>query len=218
MGANRTDLTFGEELVRNVGTAYLFDVETGGLLHTLSNPTPDRTDQFGEAVTLSESFAIVGAARDDTANTNSGSVYVFDTTTGTMLRTLDNPDAGRSDQFGNALSLSGDTVLVGASRDDGSSNNTGVAFLFDAPTGKLMQTLNNPSPNSNDRFGSSVAIDGETVLIGASRDDTTGRDSGAAFIYSSADFQVASVPVPSGLPMLGLGLFGLVWVRLRKAG
>ena len=61
---------------------------------------------------------------------------------------------------------------MGASFNDTGGTNSGVAYLFDATTGALLQTFLNPTPEANDFFGISVSISGNNVLVGASIDDT----------------------------------------------
>ncbi|MGK7872437.1 MAG: hypothetical protein AB4426_03740 [Xenococcaceae cyanobacterium] len=72
------------------------------------------------------------------------------------------------DQFGNSVAVSGNHLLVGARLDDvGGISNIGSAYLFDALSGDLLRTFSNPSPEFNNQFGHSVAIDGDRVLVGA---------------------------------------------------
>ena len=62
------------------GKAYIFDVTTGSLLHTLSNPNAYGTsanDRFGMAVAISGNLAVIGACLEDYLGSGSGSVYVY---------------------------------------------------------------------------------------------------------------------------------------------
>ena len=78
---------FGEDDAggTNSGKAYIFDVTTGSLLHTLHNPNADGTsisDWFGHSVAISGNRVVVGAVyEDDAGGTDSGKVYIFDATT-----------------------------------------------------------------------------------------------------------------------------------------
>ena len=64
------------------GKAYIFDVPTGALVHTLNNPNAYGTslsDLFGHVVAISDNYAIVGAyGEDDAGGSASGKAYVFD--------------------------------------------------------------------------------------------------------------------------------------------
>jgi hypothetical protein len=169
----------------NAGAAYIFNATTGSLLRTLANPTPAANDYFGSSVAVSGNNVVVGAHQDDTGATDSGTAYIFDTTTGNLLRTLANPTPAASDYFGKCVAVSGNSVVVGAYRDDTGAIDAGAAYIFDATTGSLLCTLANPTPASGDWFGSSLAISGNTVVVGAYGDDTGATDAGAAYIFDT---------------------------------
>ncbi len=88
--------------------------------------------------------------------------------------------------FGSAIAISGDKVLVGAGYDAAGAKNSGAAYLFDAATGKLLHTFLNPTPATYDQFGTSVAISGDKVLIGAPNEDAGAKFSGAAYLFDAA--------------------------------
>ena len=67
------------------------------------------------------------------------------------------------------MAVSGSTVVVGAYWDDTGATDAGAAYIFDATTGNLLRTLNNPTPAATDLFGRSVAVSGSTVVVGAHR-------------------------------------------------
>jgi hypothetical protein len=180
----------------NSGKAYIFDVTTGALVHTLDNPNAYDTsasDLFGFSVAISGNYAIVGAyAEDDAGGTISGKAYIFDVTTGALVYTLDNPNAygtSQSDNFGWSVGISGDYAIVGAyGEDDASGNSSGKAYIFDVTTGALVHTLDNPNAydtSASDLFGYSVGMSGTHIIVGAPyEDDAGGTESGKAYIYS----------------------------------
>ncbi|GCL53807.1 integrin alpha beta-propellor repeat protein [Microcystis aeruginosa NIES-3806] len=169
----------------NAGSAYLFDTITGNLLKTFNNPTPASADYFGYSVSLSGTTALIGAHYDDTGATNAGSAYLFDTTTGDLLKTFNNPTAEDYDYFGNSVSLSGTTALIGAYRDDTGATNAGSAYLFDTITGNLLKTFNNPTAEEYDNFGNSVSLSGTSALIGAPYDSTGALGAGSAYLFET---------------------------------
>jgi hypothetical protein len=176
----------GKKGVINAGSAYIFDATTGNLLRTLANPSPASVDRFGCSVAISGNIVVVGAYYDDTGATDSGSAYIFNATTGKLLRTLANPTPASSDNFGNSVAVSGNTVVVGAYNDDTGATDSGSAYIFDATTGNLLYILANPTPVSSDNFGYSVAVSDNTVVVGAYNDDTGATDSGSAYIFNAA--------------------------------
>lgn len=115
---------------RSTGAAYLFDATTGLQLHRLVAPDGAEFDEFGSAVSLSGTTAIIGAPRDADNGPNSGSAYLFDTRTGAALAKLNPSDAGATDGFGNSVAISGTTAIAGAPYDDDRGSNAGAAHLF----------------------------------------------------------------------------------------
>jgi len=178
------------------GKAYIFNVTTGALLHTLDNPTAYSTSQadyFGYSVAMSGNYAIVGAYNeDDAGGLNSGKAYIFNVTTGALVHTLDNPNAystSQTDRFGDSVAISGNYAIVGAySEADAGGTFSGKAYIYNVTTGALVHTLDNPnaySTSASDIFGYSVAISGNYAIVGADQeDDTGGNDSGKAYIYN----------------------------------
>jgi FG-GAP repeat len=176
---------YSDEGAGNSGTAYLFDALSGNLLHTLVNPTAAGGDLFGSAVSISGNNALIGAFLDDEGAENSGAAYLFDTITGNLVQTFLNPTVANNDLFGSAVAIDGNNVLISARADDEGAANSGVAYLFDAATGNLLQTLVNPTPANGDVFGVSLALSGNNVLIGSSADDEGGDNSGAVHLFDA---------------------------------
>ena len=180
------------------GKAYIYNVTTGALVHTLDNPNAYDTsngDYFGGSVAISGNYAIVGVPyEDDAGGGGSGKAYIFDVTTGSLIHTLDNPNAyGTSlgDYFGQSVAISGNYAIVGAwFEDDAVGDSSGKAYIFDVTTGALLHTLDNPNAYSasfNDQFGYSVAISGNYAIVSANEeDDAGGGASGKAYIFDVA--------------------------------
>ena len=192
VGAYREDVAGGS----NSGKAYIYNVTTGALLHTLDNPTAYGTsagDWFGYSVAISGNLAIVGAyLEDDAGGSFSGKAYIFNVTSGALVHTLDNPNAygtSSGDYFGYSVAISGNSAIVGAYReDDAGGTSSGKAYIFNVTTGALVHTLNNPNAYGttlNDFFSYSVAISGNLAIVGAYlEDDAGGSNSGKAYIYN----------------------------------
>jgi hypothetical protein len=169
----------------NAGRAYVFNASSGALLHTLNNPTPAANDYFGWVVAVSGNFVVVGADGDDTGAAHAGSAYVFDASTGAYLRTLQRPTPAANDGFGWSVAVSGNIVVVGSPFEDAGPGDAGRAYVFNASTGALLSTLNNPTPAAFDQFGKSVAVSGNLVVVGAEQDDTGAGDSGSAYLFDA---------------------------------
>ncbi|MCH7591250.1 MAG: FG-GAP repeat protein [Planctomycetes bacterium] len=147
---------------------------------------------FGFSVSLSRNTAVVGAFGDAcTKNVNEycGSAYVyhFDGISWVEQQQLVASDANTGDDFGHSVSVSGDTVVVGAQRADCSAGvDCGAAYVFrfNGTSWIQEQRLVASDASAGDRFGRPVSISGQKVAIGASYDDcATGADCGSAYMF-----------------------------------
>ncbi|MDC3988437.1 FG-GAP repeat protein [Polyangium jinanense] len=143
-------------------------------------------DYFGHSVAISGDTALVGSYDDDNAGgTNAGSVYVFvrSGTVWTQQAKLVANDAASADLFGTSVALSGDTALIGASLDDFVGNtDQGSAYVFVRSGGVWSQQAKLVAGDANDRFGSSVALSGDTALVSAPRDSVAGGGTAAGSV------------------------------------
>jgi hypothetical protein len=182
------------------GSAYVFrnlDTATGTITQNVKLVASDAAanDFFGGSVSLSGTIGLVGAAWDDIGSSNDqGSAYVFrnlHTATGTITQNakLVASDGSGVAYFGNSVSVSGTTGLVGSYLTKiGSNLGQGAAYIFrnlDTVTGtnvnesvKIFAT----DGAANDQFGYSVSLDGDRFTIGANQ-DTVGPNSGQGSAY-----------------------------------
>jgi hypothetical protein len=184
------------------GKVYIFDLATGSLQHTLDNPNPYGTsasDGFGNDIAMHNTTLIVGASNEDDASpTGGGKAYIYNASTGVLQHTLDNPNANTAgtgtDGFGYSVGVCDNYAVVSALfEDDADGTSSGKVYIFDASSGSLLYTLDNPNPYStstNDLFGYDVDITkdevegGYTVVVSSySEDDAGGFDSGKVYIY-----------------------------------
>ena len=97
-------------------------------------------------------------------------------------------DGAADDQFGYSVAVSGKLAVIGTPRDDDQALDSGSAYVFEnGPAGwtQLTKLL----PDTADRwdiFGKSVAIDGNTVIVGSSNDWSEAYEPGAAYIFQDA--------------------------------
>ncbi|BAY24264.1 integrin alpha beta-propeller repeat protein [Calothrix sp. NIES-2100] len=192
----------GEEGESDIAKVYLFDTLTGQRLQTYFNPTPKSGDLFGNSIAISDNKVLIGAPRDN----DKGGVYLYDQLTGKLLLTFfkNNPVGG--DYFGYSVAMSGDKVLIGTPYDDQGAPNSGRAYLYDAKTGELLQTFDNPTPEGGDLFGFAVAISGNTVVISAFLDDTGAADTGSAYVFDAVTGQLVHTllnPNPGDADLFG---------------
>lgn len=166
--------------------------------YSIDNPNAYGTadnDYFGTPLAVSGDLALISARlEDDAGGTQSGKVYVYNLATNTLVQTLSNPtgySTSASDYFGSSLAINGTTAVVGADQEhDATGNYSGKAYIFNASTGSLLRTLDNPTPvgtGASDRFGTSVALsgDGTYTYVSAPYEeyDTNVSNSGSGKVY-----------------------------------
>ncbi len=185
----------------------------------------EERDRFGYSVAISGETIVVGAYQErsnatgsngdgtDNSVVNAGAAYVFvrSGTTWTQQVYLKASNTGASDRFGYSVAISGETIIIGAYSE--SSNATGVngnqmdnneigagaAYVFARSGGVWSQQayLKASNTGSVDRFGWSVAISGEMIVVGAFREDSnatgvngaqtddSANDAGAVYVFAA---------------------------------
>ena len=150
-------------------------------------------DWFGISVTLSGDTLVVGAPAHDSALwSGTGSAYVFVRSAGiwTEQAELTASDAAESDWFGASVALSGDTAVIGAPLNNPASvTDAGAAYVFTRTGAAWTERIKLTAADAaeGDGFGISVALSGDTALIGASVADLEdGIDAGAAYVFVGA--------------------------------
>jgi len=222
--------------VRNAGTwsqqAYLNASNT------------DAGDRFGESVAVSGDTVVVGAPGEDSnatgvngnqtnnAAVDSGAAYVFVRNAGNWSQQAylkaSNTDA--NDVFGSSVAVSGDTVVVGAVREasnaagvngnqtNNAANLSGAAYVFvrTAAVWSQQAYLKASNTDAGDLFSASVAVSGNTLVVGAPNEDSfevgvngnqtdnSSRNAGAAYVFRVPSFTVGGTV--SGLAGTGLVL------------
>lgn len=150
-------------------------------------PSPSDGDWLGFAIDIDGDTMVVGAHGDDTRGRDAGAahVYVRGASGWTHQATLTAADGTETDYFGWDVAVSGNTIVVGARRDDARGMDFGSAYVFvRSGTTWLQQQKLYPSDGvATDRFGWSVDVEGDTALIGAVTHDGPAMDSGAAYVF-----------------------------------
>ncbi|MDQ3013064.1 MAG: FG-GAP repeat protein, partial [Acidobacteriota bacterium] len=173
------------------GAAYLFARNQGGAdnwgeVKKLAASDGVANDTFGVSVALSDDRAIVGAYQDDSVK---GAAYVFEQNRGGAdnwgeVKKLTASDGAANDGFGYSVALSGDTALIGAYGDN---SQNGAAYVFKRNQGGAdvwgeVKKLTASDGGANDYLGYSVAISGDTAIVGAWGDD---GQKGSSYMFAS---------------------------------
>ena len=205
VGASRDD-----DNGSNSGSAYVFRYDGTGWVEEAKLTALDgaAADEFGFSVVVEGDSAVVGARFDDDNGSSSGSAYVFrdDGMAWIEEANLTASDGAEGDFFGRSVALSGDTAVIGAYGDDGNGFSSGSVYVFhyDGTAWVEEVKLTASDGAANDSLGISVAVAGDTALIGASGDED---NSGAAYVFS--------VPEPSAWALQGSALAVLAGLAHR---
>ena len=144
-------------------------------------------DLFGYSVSISGDTALVGGYGEDTGGADVGAAYIYQYNGSTWVEQakLQANDKQAGDLFGYSVSISGDTVVVGAHGEDTGGSNAGAAYIYqyNGSTWLEQAKLQASDKETNDWFGRSVSISGDTAIVGARYEDTGGKDAGAAYIF-----------------------------------
>jgi hypothetical protein len=171
------------------GSAYIFQRTNTGWIqqHMLVPSDGNVADRFGNAVSISGNYLIIGAYWDDDNGFNSGSAYVFrqDVAGWELEAKLTASDGAKDDWFGYDVSINGNYAIVGAVLDNNNGINRGSAYIFRRDGSNWVQQakLVAEDGQAGDEFGGSVCLKGNNVVIGAIGNDDTGEDAGAAYIF-----------------------------------
>ncbi len=206
------------------GAAYVFDRDLGGANNwgeraLLTPSDAAEFDEFGVSVGISGDTVIVGSNRNDDAGEDSGSAYMFERNQGgadnwgeTKKLTASNAAAG--DEFGIAVAVSGDTAVVAAYRSHAAGADSGSAYRFGRNQGGSgnwgeSNTLAPSDLAAGDEFGRSVAISGDTAIVGARFEDggpgNPLSQAGAAYIFDKSTGGFV-LDVFGGLHVVGTGV------------
>jgi len=142
-------------------------------------------DLFGYSVSLSGDLIVVGAYGDATA---AGSAYVFawDGAQWIQQAKLMADDGASYDFFGQATAIDGETVVIGAPSDDDHGVQSGSAYVFARSGNDWVQQAKLVADDASEdaEFGGSVAVEDDTIIIGAEGDGGIGPEAGAAYVFT----------------------------------
>jgi hypothetical protein len=170
-------------------------------------------DDFGRAIAMSDGNAVIGAPRvDSPSGSNQGAAYVFSRSNSVWSQTvkLAAADPGAGDQFGAAVAIDLGRIVIGAPLDDiAGAFNRGSAYVFEGSGSSWVQRAKFTASDgaAADNFGSSVAIRGAALVVGApGRDRGTVANAGAAYVrtlsaggWSEQLLLLALIAWPDGL-------------------
>ena len=211
------------------GAAYFFTRNRGRWTQDILLVPNDISigDAFGYAVNLTKGAAIIGAPKEDRHLDNVGAAYVFVETRNAWVQQakLGASDADTGDEFGSAVAIYEDTVIVGAWKDNHalvdphenpalqSDKGSAYSFLRDGLSWVEKRRIEAAYTRQADLFGASVAIKGAFAIVGASGSDNAGDNSGSAFIFNPIDLGFRSADIPFSVDPASHALSTLGYIK-----
>ncbi len=172
------------------GEVNVFERRLSGWVKTDVLPVPEARaqDSFGVSMATDGATLVVGAQFADARGDDTGLAYVFEARDGRWQRTavLFAGDGAAGDEFGLTVSVSGETIAVGARLFDGQAVNTGAAYIFARDDGNWRQVrkLTASDAKAGDIFGR-VSIDKDLLLVSADLNDDRGSNAGKAYAFQN---------------------------------
>jgi len=182
--ADLEDESLPDSLRDYLGAAYVFTRNGGTWTEVQKLTASDRQyeHRFGGAVAIGGDTAVISAPGDN----GGGAAYVFTRGSGiwTEAQKLTASDRMPADTFSSSVAIDDDTIFIGAVGDDGNSSDSGSVYVFtrNGGTWTEVQKLTASDSKENGWFGSSVAVDGGTAIIGAN--DWMYHGPGAAYVFT----------------------------------
>ena len=177
------------------GAAYLFEPFTGMPMQVqkLQAVPPTMNERFGWSVSMSGTWAIVGAP-GQLDGTVPGAAYLFERDgNGVWNFALKLQNQSADDLFGFSVSISGNRAIVGAPAEATGGNRAGAAYIFEYVNGSWnstpVATLKADPVRGGAEFGFSVSISGDGAIVGAYKEtDAGGTFIGAAYIFDALNW------------------------------
>lgn len=173
------------------GAVYLYHLNTFEEISVLIPKDGQDFYLFGYAIDLSEDYLVVGTFDDDHSDPGTGFVYVYEAQSLELIHKITPPDRQSGDEFGTALAISGDTLVVGARRADTIAEDSGKVYVYDIPSGDMLGILTPSDLKEGDVFGYSVDMNDMYIVVGArsSSDASDNREFGMLYMYDRATLE-----------------------------
>ncbi len=158
-------------------------------IYLLTANPPGNSEYFGKAVALDDNLVVVGAPNEGIYATTPEAAHIFEWngTTWTLLKKLTNPD-DRDEQFGAAVAIDGDIVAVGTPYKYITTNSQGCVYIYYRDQGGannwgLVKQIVPADVASGDKFGTSVALDGDILVVGSPSNSESASLGGAVYVF-----------------------------------
>jgi hypothetical protein len=193
-----TEQDNGNFFLQNSGTVriYRHDGSAWQQTQTLKATLEDDFDQFGHSCAIHADTLIVGQLLGEGLSVDSGAAYVYrdNGSSFTLEQQIFASDGSNGDEYGRAVAINGDVAVVGASHADHTATSSGAAYVYrrNGTTWTEEQRLEAAAATAQDFFGTSVAVNGDRILVGAHEHSPPGS-TGFAYLYQYTGSQWVEV-------------------------
>ena len=158
------------------GSVYIYNLDGSGEVKITASDGAANA-KFGCSLATGHDKLVVGAEG------GVGAVYVYDLDGSNEVK-ITASDGASGDKFGYAVAIGSNKIVVGATEDDDDGSSSGSAYVFNLDgTGQVKITASDAA--AGDQFGSSVAVGGDKVYVGAAfEDNASGTDAGSFYVYN----------------------------------
>lgn len=177
-----------DDLGSDSGSVYVFNGDPAGVWHESAKLTASdgaAGDHFGLFMDATASTVVIGAPNSD----GHGAAYVFERRpNGEWLEMARLSDGSLPEgaEFGGAVAISGDTIVVGAPNDDQAGIESGSLYIYQREangTWRAQRKLTASDPSLHAQFGRSIVVDGDDMVVCSPFDDDNGAGSGSAYLF-----------------------------------
>ncbi|MBL7827005.1 MAG: HYR domain-containing protein, partial [Saprospiraceae bacterium] len=173
-----------DNLIQNTGGAFVFGRNVGGAdawgeVTKILAPSASQNDNFGGSVGISGNYAIIGADQNDQKGLDAGAAYIFfrnennQADSWGLSRILRDYNGSAGKRFGSGVGIDGDYAVVGSQGDSPFGAGSGRGFLYLRLEDNWIQVdeLTDGAGQAADNLGTTAAISGTIVILGAPLDD-----------------------------------------------
>jgi trimeric autotransporter adhesin len=223
----------GSNTAQNSGAGYVFVRDGAGWKQEayLKSDAPADDDYLGAGLAIDGDTIVLGAPRADplasgasvsasvsvpmAMPTKAGAIWVFTRRDGAwaLQSRLAPAEGSVGDLFGASAALQGNRMVVGAPWESSGQTRSGAVYVYErtGSTWREVQRLKPSEPHAEAMFGNAVALDGDTIAIGARRDSTAARSGGSAYVFvlqngSWVEQQRLGQPTPSETATFGFSV------------
>ncbi len=189
------DLFLSADGTNSAGVVFLYTFNSGswGIHQTLtaadSGTSSNNNQGFGNSIAIAGDTALISAPGTSSSGNFAGAVYIYVRNTTTNLweykTTLKGNDTATQHFFGSSIALEGTRAIIGASGVSNKGANSGKVYVFEGSGSSWGQTASfqGSDTTAGHYFGGSVALSGDTLVVGASGASDSGANSGASYVF-----------------------------------